>query len=222
MQGANEAELKSVRNKAAEAIVDFIRFPDQYQFDLLEADAVVQLREDPDFSVLYQLLSILLRSANIKVGGPTSVLTATIYREAQSVQAGGFCTLCIFSTLYGAVMLRRSTTVTSEGRQKNSKYIISLLGSTLSLPVQDFDGFVESHPEVLETVKVPLEDIRAKARILVLLSIASQENELSFAAIKVRIRLSGVCWCNGAACLAVHFPLSDTISYAALYGGGIA
>ena len=78
--------------------------------------------------------------------------------------------------------------------------------STLSLSVQDFDGFVESHPEVLETVKVPLEDIRAKARILVLLSIASQENELSFAAIKVRIPLSEVCWCIGATFLAVRFP----------------
>ncbi len=52
--------------------------------------------------------------------------------------------------------------------------------------VQEFDGFLEKHPEVLDTVKVPLEDIRAKARILVLLSIASKENELSFAAIKVR------------------------------------
>lgn len=68
MQGAKAAELKSVRSKAADAVVDFIRFPDQYQFDLLEADAVVQLREDPEFSTLYQLLSILLRSDNIKVG----------------------------------------------------------------------------------------------------------------------------------------------------------
>ena len=68
VKGAKTAELKSVRNKAADAVVDFIRFPDQYQFDLLEADAVVQLREDPEFSTLYQLLSILLRSDNIKVG----------------------------------------------------------------------------------------------------------------------------------------------------------
>ncbi len=68
VQGAKAAELKSVRTKAAGAVVDFIRFPDQYQFDLLEADAVVQLRDDPEFSTLYQLLSILLRSNNIKVG----------------------------------------------------------------------------------------------------------------------------------------------------------
>ncbi|CAL5225689.1 g8554 [Coccomyxa viridis] len=118
-QGAKAAELKSVRTKAAGAVVDFIRFPDQYQFDLLEADAVVQLRDDPEFSTLYQLLSILLRSNNIK----------------------------------------------------------------------EFDGFMEKHPEVLDTVKVPVEDIRAKARILVLLSIASQENELSFAAIKEALAL---------------------------------
>ena len=47
VQGATPADLKSVRSKAAEAIVDFMRFPDQYQFDLLEADAVKQLQEDP-------------------------------------------------------------------------------------------------------------------------------------------------------------------------------
>ena len=66
-QGADAAELQSVRSKAAEAIVDFVRFPDQYQFDLLEADAVVQLQNDPEFSALYQLLSTMLRSASIKV-----------------------------------------------------------------------------------------------------------------------------------------------------------
>lgn len=67
LQGANAAELQSVRGKAAEAIVDFVRFPDQYQFDLLEADAVVQLQKDPESSALYQLLSTMLRSASIKV-----------------------------------------------------------------------------------------------------------------------------------------------------------
>ncbi len=67
MQGANAAELQSVRGKAAEAIADFIRLPDQYQFDLLEADAVVQLQKDPEFNALYQLLSTMLRSAGIKV-----------------------------------------------------------------------------------------------------------------------------------------------------------
>jgi len=50
--------------------VDFIRFPDQYQFDLLEADAVLQLQKDPEYSTLYQLLSILLRSSSIKVRLP--------------------------------------------------------------------------------------------------------------------------------------------------------
>lgn len=70
LQGAKTAELQSVKTKAAEAIVDFIRFPDQYQFDLLEADALVQLQKDPEFSALYQLLSILLRSSSIKVRLP--------------------------------------------------------------------------------------------------------------------------------------------------------
>ena len=106
MQGANAAELKSVRNKAADAIVDFIRFPDQYQFDLLEADAVVQLREDPDFGALYQLLSILLRSANIKVG------RQYLYLDSNKIQSGSECVgrwcLCaanVCSTSYGAVVL---------------------------------------------------------------------------------------------------------------------
>ncbi len=66
-----------------------------------------------------------------------------------------------------------------------------LLKDPLTALVQEFDGFMEKHPEVLDTVKVPVEDIRAKARILVLLSIASQENELSFAAIKVRTYVHG-------------------------------
>lgn len=59
--------------------------------------------------------------------------------------------------------------------------------------MQEIDEFLEQHPQVLNTVKVPQEDIRAKARILVLLSIASRENELSFAAIKVRTQLYEVC-----------------------------
>lgn len=67
MQGASAAELQSVRSKAAEAITDFIRFPDLYQFDLLEADAVKQLQKDPEYGPLYQLLSMMLTSASIKV-----------------------------------------------------------------------------------------------------------------------------------------------------------
>ncbi len=44
---------------------------------------------------------------------------------------------------------------------------------------------MKRHPEVLESTKVPAEDTRAKARVLALLSLASQHNELGFAAIKV-------------------------------------
>ena len=53
------------------------------------------------------------------------------------------------------------------------------------LLLQEYDAFVKRHPEVLETTKVPAEDTRAKARVLALLSLASQHNELGFAAIKV-------------------------------------
>ena len=59
----------------------------------------------------------------------------------------------------------------------------SLLNAGL-LP-QEYDAFVKRHPEVLESTKVPAEDTRAKARVLALLSLASQHNELGFAAIKV-------------------------------------
>ena len=76
MQGASAAELQSVRSKAAEAITDFIRFPDLYQFDLLEVDAVKQLQKDPEYGPLYQLLSMMLTSASIKVSLGQSVPTS--------------------------------------------------------------------------------------------------------------------------------------------------
>ena len=85
------------------------------------------------------------------------------------------------------MVLQCSLAVSTEGHRRaaHSPPLKDFPEHPLTALVQEFDGFMEKHPEVLDTVKVPLEDIRAKARILVLLSIASQENELSFAAIKV-------------------------------------
>lgn len=54
--------------------------------------------------------------------------------------------------------------------------------------LQEYDSFVKKHPEVLDSIKVPAEDIRAKARVLALLSLASQHNELSFTAVKVTLQ----------------------------------
>ena len=96
MQGASAAELQSVRSKAAQAVTDFIRFPDLYQFDLLEADAVKQLQKDPEYGPLYQLLSIMLTSASITV--------SLHYRFAVSTR--GLCgAICLHSTcvLYRAI-----------------------------------------------------------------------------------------------------------------------
>ena len=122
MQGAKAAELKSVRNKAADAVVDFIRFPDQYQFDLLEADAVMQLREDSEFSVLYQLLSTLLQSDNIKVGLQYSSL-ARMHVVAHTVccfddfvgTTSCVCNICCTSV--AAVVLGCSITISRISRR---------------------------------------------------------------------------------------------------------
>jgi hypothetical protein len=56
-----------------------------------------------------------------------------------------------------------------------------------SCALQEYDSFVKKHPEVLDSIKVPAEDIRTKARVLALLSLASEHNELSFTSIKVNL-----------------------------------
>ena len=66
-QGASAAELASVKTAAATVCAEFVRLPDQFQFDLLEADAVAQLRGDTEHGDLFRLLSILLSSASVKV-----------------------------------------------------------------------------------------------------------------------------------------------------------
>ena len=53
------------------------------------------------------------------------------------------------------------------------------------IALQEYDSFVKKHPEVLDSIKVPAEDMRTKARVLALLSLASQHNDLSFTAVKV-------------------------------------
>ena len=66
-QGASAAELATVKAAAATVCAEFVRLPDQFQFDLLEADAVSQLRADPEHGDLFRLLTILLTSASVKV-----------------------------------------------------------------------------------------------------------------------------------------------------------
>ena len=115
-----------------------------------------------------------------------------------------------------AAVLQCSLSMRQKKHRHTALFWITWCEHVLTASVQEFDAFIEKHPEVLDTVKVPLEDIRAKARILVLLSIASRENELSFAAIKVRSRMRerGGHLCNtnqadnSVPCLAVFLLLN--------------
>lgn len=67
MQGANAAELAAVKEVAAEAVADFIKFPEVFQFDLLESEAVAQLENDKKHRSLHKLLTMLLTSSDVKV-----------------------------------------------------------------------------------------------------------------------------------------------------------
>ena len=67
LQGASAAELAGVKGAAATVCAEFVRLPDTFQFDLLEADAVAQLASDPEHGDLLCLLTILLTSASVKV-----------------------------------------------------------------------------------------------------------------------------------------------------------
>ena len=67
VQGSSAAELAGVRDAAANVAAEFVRFPDQFHFDLLESDALRQLQHDPEHAQLYRLLTILLTSADVRV-----------------------------------------------------------------------------------------------------------------------------------------------------------
>ncbi|EIE26574.1 hypothetical protein COCSUDRAFT_52386 [Coccomyxa subellipsoidea C-169] len=118
-QGANAAELAAVKDVAAEAVADFIKFPELFQFDLLEAEAVTQLENDKQHAPLHKLLTLLLTSSDVK----------------------------------------------------------------------GLEAFNKQHGEVLKSVGVSYEDLLAKGRILALLSLASQSDVLTFAAIRESLAL---------------------------------
>lgn len=87
MQGASTAELAAVKDVSAEAVADFIRFPELFQFDLLEAEAVAQLHNDKQHGPLHELLTMLLTSSNVKVRymlQPCMSFVASQERLAQS------------------------------------------------------------------------------------------------------------------------------------------
>lgn len=53
-------ELASVKETAAQAVSEFIRSPDLFQFDLFESPTITQLKGDSQYDHLYQLLEIIL------------------------------------------------------------------------------------------------------------------------------------------------------------------
>lgn len=61
--GAHVQDLASVKDTAAQAVVEFIRSPDLFQFDLFESPTITQLKGDSQYGHLYQLLEIVLNGS---------------------------------------------------------------------------------------------------------------------------------------------------------------
>ncbi|KAL0032757.1 hypothetical protein WJX79_008396 [Trebouxia sp. C0005] len=53
-------DVVSVKATAAQAVSEFIRSPDLFQFDLFESPTITQLKGDSEYGHLYQLLEIIL------------------------------------------------------------------------------------------------------------------------------------------------------------------
>lgn len=62
-------ELASVKETAAQAVSEFIRSPDLFQFDLFESPTITQLKGDSQYGHLYQLLDIIL-NGNLQASYP--------------------------------------------------------------------------------------------------------------------------------------------------------
>ena len=53
-------DVATVKQTAAQAVSEFIRSPDLFQFDLFESPTITQLKGDSQYGHLYQLLEIIL------------------------------------------------------------------------------------------------------------------------------------------------------------------
>ncbi len=60
-----------MKGVAAQAVSEFIRSPDLFQFDLFESPTITQLKGDSEYGHLYQLLDIIL-NGNLSVSSPSS------------------------------------------------------------------------------------------------------------------------------------------------------
>ena len=65
-----------MKETAAQAVSEFIRSPDLFQFDLFESPTITQLKGDTKYGHLYQLLEIIL-NGNLKVSPCTEVGLST-------------------------------------------------------------------------------------------------------------------------------------------------
>ena len=61
--GAVVQDVASVKDTAAQAVIEFIRSPDLFQFDLFESPTIAQLKGDSQYGHLYQLLEIVLNGS---------------------------------------------------------------------------------------------------------------------------------------------------------------
>ena len=59
-----------MKGTAAQAVSEFIRSPDLFQFDLFESPTITQLKGDSEYGHLYQLLEIIL-NGNLSVSSPS-------------------------------------------------------------------------------------------------------------------------------------------------------
>ena len=60
---ADVQDIASVKDTAAQAVIEFIRSPDLFQFDLFESRTITQLKGDSQYGHLYQLLEIVLNGS---------------------------------------------------------------------------------------------------------------------------------------------------------------
>lgn len=61
--GADVQDIASVKDTAAQAVIEFIRSLDLFQFDLFESPTITQLKGDSQYGHLYQLLEIVLNGS---------------------------------------------------------------------------------------------------------------------------------------------------------------
>ena len=62
-------DVATVKDVAAQAVSEFIRSPDLFQFDLFESPTITQLKGDSQYGHLYELLEIIL-NGNLAVSSP--------------------------------------------------------------------------------------------------------------------------------------------------------